>query len=50
MKTFAIGDIHGAHKALVQCLERSNFNKKEDTLIQSDEVTTLYPDEKGRRG
>jgi len=33
MKRFAIGDIHGAHKALVQCLERSNFNYEEDQLI-----------------
>lgn len=33
MKTFCIGDIHGGYKALIQVLERSNFNKKEDTLI-----------------
>lgn len=39
MRTFAIGDIHGGHKALVQCLERSNFNKEEDTLIQLGDVT-----------
>jgi len=24
-KTFVMGDIHGAHKALLQCLERSGF-------------------------
>lgn len=33
MKTFALGDVHGAYKALVQVLERSNFNKEEDRLI-----------------
>ena len=33
MKTFAIGDIHGAHKALLQCIERSEINKEEDQLI-----------------
>lgn len=37
-KIFAMGDIHGAHKALVQCLERSGFNKEEDTLIQLGDV------------
>jgi len=33
MKRYVIGDIHGAYKALVQCLERSNFNYEEDELI-----------------
>lgn len=33
MRTFVLGDIHGAHKALVQCLERSGFNKEVDKLI-----------------
>lgn len=33
MKTFVMGDVHGAHKALLQCLERSVFNKEEDRLI-----------------
>lgn len=37
-RTFAIGDIHGAYKALVQCLERSGFNKEEDELIQLGDV------------
>ena len=32
-KTFCIGDIHGGYKAFLQCLERSGFNKEEDTLI-----------------
>ena len=38
MKTFAIGDIHGAHKALVQCLERSGFNYAKDILIVLGDV------------
>jgi serine/threonine protein phosphatase 1 len=33
MKTFVIGDIHGAYKALLQCLKLSDFDKKEDRLI-----------------
>lgn len=37
-RTFVMGDIHGAHKALVQCLERSGFNREEDTLIQLGDV------------
>ncbi len=38
MSRFVMGDIHGAYKALVQCLERSNFNKETDTLIQLGDV------------
>lgn len=38
MRTFAMGDIHGAYKALVQCLERSGFDKEKDTLIQLGDV------------
>lgn len=38
MNTFAVGDIHGAHKALVQCLERSGFDKEVDTLISLGDV------------
>ncbi len=33
MRTFAIGDIHGAYRALMQCLNRANFDKKKDRLI-----------------
>lgn len=38
MKTFVIGDIHGAHKALVQCLERSGFDKENDLLITLGDI------------
>jgi serine/threonine protein phosphatase 1 len=33
MKTFVIGDIHGAYKALMQCLELSQFDPAKDSLI-----------------
>ena len=33
MKTFAIGDIHGRYKALLEVLQKSSFNYDEDTLI-----------------
>lgn len=33
-----MGDIHGNHKALRQCLERSGFDKENDTLIQLGDV------------
>ena len=32
-RTFALGDIHGRHKALQQVLQRSGFNNETDTLI-----------------
>ena len=38
MRTLVMGDLHGAHKALIQCLERSKFNKEEDCLIQLGDV------------
>ena len=33
MKNYTIGDIHGAYKALIQCLDRSGFDYAKDTLI-----------------
>jgi|SRR6185295_10711284 len=38
MRTFAIGDIHGAYKALIQCLERSGFDRKNDQLITLGDI------------
>lgn len=38
MRTFVMGDIHGNYRGLLQCLERSGFNKEEDTLIQLGDV------------
>lgn len=37
-KTFAMGDIHGNYRGLLQCLERSGFDKENDTLIQLGDV------------
>lgn len=37
-RTLIMGDIHGAHKALLQCLERSGFNNDTDKLIQLGDV------------
>lgn len=37
-RTFAIGDIHGAHKALLQCFERAGFDKEKDELIVLGDV------------
>lgn len=33
-----MGDIHGAYKALIQCLDRSSFDKENDTLIQIGDI------------
>ena len=38
MKTFVMGDIHGSHKALIQCLDRCDFNYQNDRLIQLGDV------------
>jgi len=43
MKRFVIGDIHGAHKALVQVLERCGFDKEEDQLICLGDVCDGWP-------
>jgi len=37
-KTYVVGDIHGNYKALKQVLQRSNFNKEEDTLISLGDI------------
>jgi len=38
MRTFILGDVHGAHKALIQCLERSGFDKDTDTLVSLGDI------------
>lgn len=37
MRTLVVGDIHGANKALVQCLDRCNFSD-EDVLISLGDI------------
>ncbi|MFO7977636.1 MAG: metallophosphoesterase [Bacteroidales bacterium] len=44
MKRFVIGDIHGAHKALKQCLERSCFDYSNDLLICLGDVSDGFPE------
>ena len=44
MRTFVIGDIHGAHKALLQCLQRSGWDGEKDRLIVLGDVCDVYPE------
>lgn len=46
MRKLAVGDIHGNYKALMQCLERSKFDYKEDRLIVLGDICDGYPDTK----
>lgn len=43
-KTFVIGDIHGAYRALRQCLDRSGFNYNSDHLICLGDVCDGWPE------
>ncbi len=45
-KTFVIGDIHGAYRALRQCLERSTFDFEKDRLICLGDVCDGWPETK----
>jgi len=44
MKTYVIGDIHGAYRALVQCFERVRFDYKTDHLIALGDVCDGWPE------
>jgi len=46
MKTYVVGDIHGAYKALIQCLERSGFDYETDRMIVLGDVCDRYPETK----
>lgn len=46
MRTFVIGDIHGACRALIQCLERSGFDIENDHLICLGDVCDGWPETK----
>jgi len=43
-KTFVMGDMHGAYRALRQCLDRSAFNYEEDHLICLGDVCDGWPE------
>jgi serine/threonine protein phosphatase 1 len=45
-RTFVMGDIHGAYRALKQCLERSAFDYENDTLICLGDVCDGWPETK----
>lgn len=42
MGIFVLGDLHGAAKALDQCLDRSGFDRNNDVLIQLGDVVDGY--------
>ena len=44
MKRFVIGDIHGGHQALLQCLERSAFDPEKDLLISLGDICDGWPE------
>ena len=44
MKRFVIGDIHGGHKALMQCLKRCKFDLKKDLLISLGDICVGWPE------
>ncbi|MDX1629949.1 MAG: metallophosphoesterase [Fulvivirga sp.] len=44
MRKFVMGDIHGAYKALKQCLERSGFDYDQDELIFLGDVCDGWPE------
>ena len=44
MRTLVVGDIHGAHKALLQCFKRAEFNYDRDRLIVLGDVCDGYPE------
>lgn len=46
MRTLVVGDIHGAYKALVQCLSRAKFNPETDMLISLGDVCDGFPEVK----
>lgn len=45
-RTFVLGDIHGAYRALIQCFERSGFDRDEDELICLGDVCDGWPETK----
>jgi|SRR5580692_841972 serine/threonine protein phosphatase 1 len=43
MRTLVMGDIHGAAKAITQCLERSGFDRENDRLIFIGDMCDGWP-------
>jgi serine/threonine protein phosphatase 1 len=45
-RTFVLGDIHGAYRALIQCFVKSNFDNENDHLICLGDVCDGWPETK----
>ena len=45
-RTFVIGDIHGAYRAMRQCLDRAAFDYEHDTLICLGDLCDGWPETK----
>ena len=45
-RTFVVGDIHGAYRALRQCFDRSRFQAESDHLICLGDVADGWPETK----
>ena len=43
-RLFVIGDIHGAHKALMQCFKEANFDYENDGLISLGDICDGWPE------
>jgi serine/threonine protein phosphatase 1 len=43
MKRYVVGDIHGAHKALLQCLKEVKFDYEKDELVCLGDVADGWP-------
>lgn len=43
-RRFVVGDIHGAHRALLQVIERSGFDREHDELVSLGDVVDGWPD------
>ncbi len=44
MRTLALGDIHGGHRAMLQVFERSNFDHDKDQLVFLGDIVDGWPD------
>lgn len=44
MRTLVMGDIHGACRALLQCFERSGFDREKDRLVTLGDVCDGWPE------
>lgn len=43
-RSFVVGDIHGAYRALIECLGKASFDYSEDRLICLGDVCDGWPD------